>query len=153
MNIKILSLSLLLSVFLFSFSCSSNNVSVEKNMRVEKINPVNAQIQENQVWVLQKIDGEDAKNVFDNLPTLSFDVLKKRVSGNSGCNRYSGSYLLDEENHLDISQVITTRMFCDNKNNESGFVTNLDQANLVKIENNTLTFLKDDDALLEFKLQ
>jgi heat shock protein HslJ len=62
-----------------------------------------------------------------------------RVSGNGGCNSYTGSYVTDGDN-INISGVISTLMFCmDNiSTQESDYFLNLNQAATYNISGNLL---------------
>lgn len=65
-----------------------------------------------------------------------------RVSGNGGCNSYTGSYVT-EGNNINISGVISTLMFCrDNiSSQESDYFMNLNRAATYNISGNLLRMM------------
>ena len=52
-------------------------------------------------------------------PYITFDG-SNRISGSSGCNGFSGSYNLNDEGGMNVSQVAATKMFCEGVD-EKGF--------------------------------
>jgi heat shock protein HslJ len=58
-------------------------------------------------------------------PEIQFDAKESRFSGNTGCNRMAGSYLITDSASIHFSEkMITTRMYCAGYN-ESAFLQNL----------------------------
>ncbi|MGM5630397.1 META domain-containing protein [Apibacter raozihei] len=106
-------------------------------------------IKSKDTWELVKMNGKSAKDLFDKVPTLSFDKAESRVQGFAGCNRYSGGFAL-EGNKFIISRLVTTRMMCQNKNDEYGFTQAMESVNIAKYEGNNLFLFKDGQLILEF---
>lgn len=50
----------------------------------------------------------------ENNPTLNFDLVQYRISGNAGCNYYSGTLLSteDQANTFSVDSLMTTKMYC-----------------------------------------
>ncbi len=50
----------------------------------------------------------------ENNPTLNFDLVQYRISGNAGCNDYSGTLLIteDQANTFSVDSLMTTKMYC-----------------------------------------
>lgn len=67
----------------------------------------------NDIWTLRTIDDLtlNAQDFPDGLPTLELEMGKKRLSGFAGCNRYFGTFQL-EDHHLIFSEIGSTRMAC-----------------------------------------
>ena len=64
-------------------------------------------------WQLEEsigLDGELVEVPWDVLATANF--ADARVSGSTGCNRYSGSYTITDDGALSISEVVSTMMAC-----------------------------------------
>ena len=64
-------------------------------------------------WQLEEFIGPDGGLVEvppEVLATATF--ADARVSGSTGCNRYSGSYAITEDGALSISEVVSTKMAC-----------------------------------------
>lgn len=82
--------------------------------------------------------------------TLQFDAHEKRVSGFSGCNRFSGPYTLDH-NQLSFGALMSTKMACmDNARNktEQVFLDALSRVDSYMHEANTLTLYDANAAQL-----
>jgi len=103
-------------------------------------------------WELQSIDGKkaDASEFKNGLPTANFGIDHK-LTGNSGCNQYGGSYNLNAEDGINISEVFSTKMFCDGVTGESKYLDALNKVNMAKIDKNKLVLLKGVDEVLVFK--
>lgn len=104
-------------------------------------------------WILEKVYG--AKEPFKMLfpgktPTVSFDLKTNRLSGNNGCNTYNGPFEL-KAGVLKISDMATTRMFCDGVS-ESLFMTTLQMADSYIIDaEGHLELMLDNQKVLRFK--
>lgn len=99
------------------------------------------------VWRLTAIDG-NAVNT--DKATLSFDFDKNRVGGNGGCNGFGGT-LSGGSGEIKISQVISTKMFCENGSDvENKYLPKLEQVNKYRIAGGKLQLLSSDKIVLEF---
>jgi heat shock protein HslJ len=103
-------------------------------------------------WQLESINGKkaDAAEFKNGLPTASFNIDHK-IAGKSGCNQYGGSYNLNEEGGINISEVFSTKMFCDGVTGEQKYLDALAKVNLAKVDKDKLVLLKDVDEVLVFK--
>lgn len=103
-------------------------------------------------WQLESINGKKADTAeFKNgLPTANFTIDHK-VAGNSGCNQYGGSYNLNDDNGINVSEVFSTKMFCEGVTGEQKYLDALGKVNLAKIDKDKLVLLKDVDEVLVFK--
>lgn len=69
-------------------------------------------------WTLVDINGETIKSdprftpIGHSKITLQLNAQSERFGGNSGCNRYSGSYTLKEDSLKINPQIISTKMAC-----------------------------------------
>lgn len=80
--------------------------------------------------------------------TLQFDHAQQRVSGFSGCNRFSGTYTLDQ-NQIHFGPIMSTKMACAESHRQATEQTFLDALSRVDSylhETNSLT-LYDAHAL------
>jgi heat shock protein HslJ len=89
------------------------------------------------------------KDVSEYKLTLEFNDSTQMVTGFSGCNRFSGSYKL-EGNSITFSPLASTRMACmDNVSSvETSMLEALSKANIISLNNQSLTLLTGDDILL-----
>jgi len=101
-------------------------------------------------WQLTSIDGKDAvaSNYNSGLPEATFTTNNK-VSGNGGCNRYSGAYNLNEEGGINVSELISTKMACPG-NGEAEYIKALTTANVAKVEKDKLVLYDGVKELLVF---
>lgn len=87
--------------------------------------------------------------------TLQFDARSDRFSGNSGCNRYSGSYTLKEADLKINPQIVSTRMACLNRDlarQEQEYLSILPQiTHIQRDETGTLT-LTGSGHILKYRL-
>lgn len=65
-------------------------------------------------WKITEVNGEAIPAGLERKPFLSFEVEKKRVHGNAGCNMINGGYITDDENPRAISfpAMAATMMAC-----------------------------------------
>ena len=104
-------------------------------------------------WQLNYITG--ATTSFDSLypgkiPAINFDVVAKKISGNSGCNSFSGK-LVTEGNKISFADpMIMTKMFCPG-DGEPLFLQNLQKVETYLIVNDTtLNFMMGEIAIMKF---
>lgn len=104
-------------------------------------------------WVLKTMNGEVANKAFEgNIPSLEFDLKENLIYGIGGCNRYSGSYSI-EDNIFKVSQIAFTQMACIEANKESSFfeIISISSGLAISIENDILTFKENGgNIVLEF---
>jgi heat shock protein HslJ len=67
---------------------------------------------------------------------------KSRITGNGGCNSFSGGYELLEGNRIRFSKVVSTMMECENMYIEFGFLKVLETADNYTIKGDTLSLNK-----------
>ena len=73
-------------------------------------------------------------------PEMQFDVKEAKFSGNTGCNRMSGTYFISDSVTIHFNEkMITTRMFCAGYN-ESAFLQNLLRVDGFKFRKGMLIF-------------
>lgn len=92
-------------------------------------------------WVL-------SDNVKGNTPSMKIE--NGKITGNSGCNNYSGELILNAANGgFSAGNVATTRKMCDNMNVESNFLQMLSQTNKYVVNGITLELYKDNLLLMK----
>jgi heat shock protein HslJ len=108
---------------------------------------------ENKKWVLTELKGQKIKE--GKAPYLTFNSEKAVVSGNDGCNQFSGTYLLKKGFRLDIEgdKMISTMMYCSNMETANLFMEVLDVADNYAVADGVLSLNKARMApLARFKL-
>lgn len=116
---------------------------------------------ENELWAF--IDGKKWKLIqMDNVgkdygkANLQFDVKSKKVSGNSGCNNFFGSYTAAAD-QITFSALAGTKMACIDKDaasTETKMRNYLSEATLrFDVAEQTLNFYKGDKLVMMFAIQ
>ncbi len=82
-------------------------------------------------------------------PTIKFGK-DGNASGNSGCNRYTGSYKLNGST-ISIGAIAGTKMMCPSLEGENTYLKALSKVNKISVNDNVLTMIMGDIALLRFK--
>ncbi|MGI9037136.1 MAG: META domain-containing protein [Pyrinomonadaceae bacterium] len=100
-------------------------------------------------WKLTRLEGKAVENgkVF-----IKFDDQNKRVGGSGGCNSFGGT-LAQDGNQIKISQIISTKMACVNRNTmqvENNFFRNLERVTAFHIRSGKLYLSAGDAIVLEF---
>lgn len=82
-------------------------------------------------WKITEVNGQPIPTDLDRKPFLSFDVEKKRVHGNAGCNMINGGYITEDNNPMSISfpAMAATMMACPDMTLEKKI---MDALNIVK---------------------
>src|SRR5690606_8121163 len=83
-------------------------------------------------------------------PTLEFDIKEETLTGNGGCNSYSSTYQLDGHK-LKFSAIASTKMACPALEGESMYFKNLQGISSFSVNDDQLTLITDDIAVLRFK--
>jgi heat shock protein HslJ len=94
-------------------------------------------------YVVEELVGVNVveKNYF-----ISFDTDK--ISGFMGCNMYSGTYKLDDEN-ITISPLMATKKYCENEmKNEDVWFKSVSNVSRFEIENKTIFLLDNDNKVV-----
>lgn len=82
-------------------------------------------------------------------PTITFDVAEGKVNGNSSCNNYFGALKIDGSS-ISFGNLGSTKMFCQG-NGENVFFQNLEKVNTFSVNDDQLTFIMGDIAIMRFK--
>ncbi len=99
-------------------------------------------------WELQSQFGTQL-NV-KNVPVLIINSAQKTFGGTTGCNRMSGTFTLDKAKIKFNEEIITTKMACDDYN-ENAFINTLLKVNAYKVQDSILELSLNDIVLLTFK--
>ncbi|WP_304065979.1 META domain-containing protein [Pedobacter glucosidilyticus] len=127
-------------LFLFIISaCAVKKAAEDKN-------------QLNGTWELNYISGP--RIAFEGLypnqkPQLTFDVASNKLYGNTSCNSLSGALVITD-NRIDFNTPMAlTKRFCEGQG-EQLFLESLKKSTRYSVNENTLTFLMDDIAIMRF---
>ncbi len=102
-------------------------------------------------WELNYISGP--RIAFDGLypdkkPFISFNFSAKELMGNTTCNGFSAKYTMNG-NNISFADPLKTMMFCEG-GGEVTFLNMLKKVNRYSLNDNTLTFLVGDVAVMRF---
>lgn len=121
----------ILCLILISFCLASCKTSAQQKTNIKL---------ENQNWTLTEMNGEKPEVSDDSKAHILFSLEDKKVSGYSGCNRFSAPYEL-VDNKLQISNILSTRRACMGNNIEAQLFEILKTTDKFSIENKTLILL------------
>lgn len=134
---------LLFSLLLLSF------LSCNNSKKIAKADPD----QLDGTWVLNYISGP--RIAFEGLypnkkPQIVFTVADKRVSGNTGCNSFSGPLVIDGSKISFDQPMAMTKMACPGEG-EMVFMETLKKVNTYSVSGgNTLNLIMGDIAVMRF---
>lgn len=100
-------------------------------------------------WALTEINGQQLSA---GRPYIEFDDQQRRVSGDGGCNRFSGGFELNGTS-LKLTRLISTKRAClaaEANRLETGFLQALEQTTRFEVEGTTLRLYVGDHKLLTF---
>jgi len=87
-------------------------------------------------YLLPALDSDTATG---RIPEISLDIATSHFSGNTGCNRMSGTFLATDSTLSFSDKMITSRMYCAGYN-ESAFLQNLLRVDSYKFKKGWLVF-------------
>lgn len=102
-------------------------------------------------WKLNRIQNIDLTQteVINNQPTLNFNLEEFRLYGFGGCNRYTGSYLIGEDNRIEFSRIVSTKMACPEMDIEQTFYKQLENVTIYEVDQNGKILILTDENLEE----
>lgn len=136
-NRKSIITGILLTIFFAGFiSCESTKVGTMSSGNDAPLTGT--------YWKLTELMGQPVKNQAGNKEMhIVFSKDENRVSGFSGCNRFTGSFTTQEGNRLQFSQMAVTQMACINEMvTEKLFLEMLQKADSYSILGNDLSLNK-----------
>ncbi|ANI88665.1 hypothetical protein A9P82_04815 [Arachidicoccus ginsenosidimutans] len=103
-------------------------------------------------WVLE-LDSHEVYGCNISRP-LSIDFDSGKISGFSGCNRFTGTYVLADNKSVKLGPLATTRMMCLDSNcnkTEQEFLNKLSKVSNYKVDEKQLQLFSNDTLLLSFR--
>jgi heat shock protein HslJ len=88
-------------------------------------------------FLLPALDSDTATG---RVPEITLDITKGTFSGNTGCNRMSGTFLATDSTLSFSDKMVTSRMYCAGYN-ESAFLQNLLRVDSYKFKKGWLVFM------------
>jgi heat shock protein HslJ len=99
-------------------------------------------------WQLKSMQGKDAttQDFANGMPYVTF-TSDYKISGKGGCNNFSGSYNLNEEGGINISSLISTKMYCEGVK-ENDFLELLQASDAVDVDKDKIVLFKETKEIL-----
>ena len=135
--------NIILFVLILSFVACNNSKKAAKDPDPSQLDGT---------WVLNYISGP--RIAFEGLypnkkPQLVFTSADKRLSGNTGCNSFSGPLVVDGYKISFDQPLALTKMFCPGEG-ETVFLETLKKINTYSVSGNTLNLIMGDIAMMRF---
>lgn len=101
-------------------------------------------------WELIELGGTKIDNNSETLrtPELHFISEENRISGNAGCNQYSGMYEIKSENGISFVEIASTKMACNQMEIENKFFNALERADNYTLNHDTLSLKQSEQVNL-----
>ena len=134
--VKLSKLGMTTAICIFLFiSCKSTQTTTNTSQNTSNI--------VEKRWKLIELSGEELK-AEEQTPEIFFILNGKdnRVTGNGGCNSFTGSYTLSEGNRISFSALVSTMMACMNMETETQFYKVLETVDNYTIKDNILSLNK-----------
>jgi len=98
-------------------------------------------------WILFNADGRDVADMdfTTDRPGLSFNPDDLSIYGSGGCNRFTGTYTLDEAENLTLSSVAATRMACPEMDTETLYFSMIDKVRTFRIDGESSELILKDE--------
>lgn len=122
----------------FGAICMNCNPSKKMNKDATGLETSKIPLQETH-WTLVELVGRPITDTPERKEM--YLILRKdqnRVEGNGGCNAFSGTYIL-KNNEISFSPIVSTKMFCPGLEYENAFFKALSTANHYYIKDDTLS--------------
>lgn len=113
-------------------------------------NYINDRYKLHDFWMLHSLNGTplNQQDTLRQQPALQFNLIKNRVSGNTGCNQLGGTVSVKNDS-LSFGQLVTTKMACEGTMElESQFLNALSEVNRFDFSNEDLFLFQDEDTLM-----
>jgi heat shock protein HslJ len=116
----------------------NNNGTQMLNSAIENINKDRNLVEK--YWKLIELNGSPVTPANNSKEAhIIFHTEDNRFSGDAGCNRFAGSYQIQDNARIVFSQTIATRMMCLDMDTETKFLQALEMADSYSVSGDTLT--------------
>lgn len=138
----ILIVAITLQISIFTYSCkAAKNSTLATNDSISVVEGT---------WVLDEFEGKPASESFKGkIPFMVLDFTENKISGNSGCNSYFGSFVLDN-NTLKTSSIASTLMLCMEDNKEKEFLQIFENPKEIIVVDSKLSMMDNSKKVASF---
>ena len=98
-------------------------------------------------WVLSKLNDQPLNRSIK-LPILDISLSDKRISGEGGCNNYSGAISNFASSSIQFEKIVSTRMACLNNNIEQDYFDALSETYSYTLNDNEFSLLDEKDNII-----
>ncbi|HLT33301.1 MAG TPA: DUF4377 domain-containing protein [Aquaticitalea sp.] len=95
-------------------------------------------------WLVTKIKD---KTSFERNPTITLTMPQGQITGSTGCNKYFGNVIL-ENNNFKVNTIGSTKMACATMDAEQRFLQTLNEIETYKIQNDMLQLLNTNKTVV-----
>jgi heat shock protein HslJ len=137
--------------FIALASCAGNRKNTgNASSKEDQVSKQQATSLDGHKWLLSKLHKDGTvMGVVNKKAFIRFDQVKGSAGGNGSCNSF-GSTLSVTGNTISITQVFSTKMYCEGvQGTENSFLDLLAKANRYEIKGNNLSLYRDKEILLE----
>src|SRR5690606_39320552 len=140
MKMKLLLSTVVLTMILLSCSTAKK---AEKGTSAEQLEGT---------WELQYMQGKEVDELYARRkPFIRFDLEAKRVSGNTGCNSFSGPLVINDDSINFNQPFAMTKMFCEGVD-EQAFLEAMERVETFRVKDDVLEMLNGDVVVMRFKI-
>ncbi|MCF6350742.1 MAG: META domain-containing protein [Flavobacteriaceae bacterium] len=122
---------ILITIIFLGLSCKSS-----KNITTTEVKALGSKFK------VEKIETSEVELKVN--PTIVLDFEKNTISGNAGCNDYSGKIVVTKGNQIKFENITATKMYCGNMKIEKEFMQKL--ATVTSFDVKDSQFLLLDEA-------
>lgn len=101
-------------------------------------------------WRLSELFGAAVTRAdyVEQAPYIQFDAKTQRVSGYTGCNQFTGSYVVEPGNRLRLSQLASTRRACIGPDLENPYLRALNSVDRFEVRAGELALMQSDGTVM-----
>lgn len=145
--------TILTPVFIWMLPAAILNTGCQGTSETQQASDITqAEMKLRDIFALEWLNGNELnKEVYPNaIPYIELNPRDSSIMGFTGCNRLTGNIEADENDKLEITNLGSTRMYCDGVP-ESEFMDALTKTNRYKREGLQLFLMQNEKIVLRFK--
>ena len=129
-----------------------NKISVEKTTTTTDPADGKFTLSENK-WILTELNGKAVANKTSKEYFINLDSKSGKFTGFAGCNNLKGSYVMTKPGKLMLTNIISTKMACNELKMENDFIAALGKTDNYMIEGDMLHLHKGKTAVAKFTIK
>lgn len=129
-----------------------NKISVEKTTTTTDPADGKFTLSENK-WILTELNGKAVANKTTKEYFINLDSKSGKFVGFAGCNNLKGSYVMTKPGKLSLTNIISTKMACNEIKMENDFVAALGKVDNYMVDGDMLHLHKGKTAVAKFTIK